>query len=239
MVEQDRKDLNRRFIKVYRLLEARKEIIKSHPTKSKSAFAERLLGSKQYGHIVSQFLAGKRHIDYKHAQKMCKLYDVNKNYMLHGIGEPFDEFVAPQPQAVSDNHSTILYTNMATIANMGISVNQREGNFQYFSLPDVNTRNLVAFDVEGHSMEPLISKGDIVVCKPIDNLQDIKDNDIYAIKVDDRIWVKHIQKNVDKYGRVIGLELISANYLEHPPFTEEMDDRIIKIFKVIRKISRL
>lgn len=239
MVEQDRKELNKRFIKVYRLLEQRNVIVKNHHAKSKSAFAERLLGSKQYGHIVTQFLAGKRHIDYKHARKLCKLYGVSPNYMINGIGEPFDEFVAPPPHATSDNdRNSILYTNMASIANAGISISPREGTYQYFSIPGLSARNLVAFDVEGHSMEPVISKGDIVICTSISEVRAIRDNDIYAVKIDGRIWIKHVQKIMDKRGRVTGLDLISANYLEHPPFTEEMNGAV-KVYKVIRKISKI
>ena len=51
MVEKDRKELNKRFQRVYELLEQRGEIVNNHPDKSKSAFAEKLLGSKQYDHI--------------------------------------------------------------------------------------------------------------------------------------------------------------------------------------------
>lgn len=241
MVEQDRKDLNDRFIKVYRLLEQRKEIVNHHPTRSKSVLAERLLGSKQYGHIVSQFLSGKRHIAYKHARKMCQLYGVNPSYMMDGIGEPFDLFVAPQPQAVTDDANAILYTSMASIANAGIVMDTRDKKeeFSHFSLPNVNSRHLVAFDVEGESMEPIISKSDIVVCEPMTGLDGIKYGDIYAVKIDNRIWIKYLRKIKDQFGRVEQLELISANYLEHPPFTEDLKHKRIQLYKVIRKISKM
>ncbi len=239
MVEKDRKELNKRFQRVYELLEQRGEIVNNHPDKSKSAFAEKLLGSKQYGHIISQFLNGKRYIAYKHARKVCQLYGINPSYMIDGIGTPFDDFVRPESTGVTieKNNHQILYTNVKTLANQGIGL----GSFNYeksrfFSLPDLDNRDLVAFDVEGHSMEPLISKGDMVVCKPIEDINDVKDKEIYAVRLNGQVWIKHVKKINGKSGRVTHLDLISANYLEHPPFREEVNGTI-KFYKVVRKIT--
>ena len=73
----DRMELTNRFAIVYNLLVEKGEIRKNHATKSKAAFAEKLLGSKQYGHILNKFLNQKRQIDYKHARILCNEYGVN------------------------------------------------------------------------------------------------------------------------------------------------------------------
>lgn len=241
MVETDRIELNSRFQEVYKLLEARGEIVKNHPDKSKSAFAAKLLGSKQYGHIITQFLKGKRHIDYKHARKLCDLYQISIDYMIDGVGRPFDAHKAPQSSAVVPNSASsnqILFTTVSAFANAGID----SSSFTYeaasfFSLPDMSGRDLVAFNIEGRSMEPIINTGDMVICQPIEDLLAIKDNQIYAVKQDGKVWIKHVKKIVTN-EKVTHLELISANYLDYPPFIEEVN-YTTRFFKVIRRIENI
>ncbi|MGB0984104.1 MAG: LexA family transcriptional regulator [Saprospiraceae bacterium] len=242
MVETDRIELNKRFQEVYKLLETRGEIVKNHSNKSKSAFAEKLLGSKQYGHIITQFLKGKRHIDYKHARKLCGLYQISLDYMIDGVGSPFDTQKASHN---SDNQVTqktspnqILFTTVSAFANAGID----SSSFSYeaasfFSLPDMSGRDLVAFNIEGRSMEPIINSGDMVICKPVEDLHSIKDNQIYAVKQDGKVWIKHVKKVIQN-DRVTHLELISANYLDYPPFIEEVN-YTTRFFKVIRRVENI
>ena len=97
---------------------------------------------------------------------------------------------------------------------------------------------MVAFPIEGHSMEPVIINGDIVVCKEVSSLRDIKDNEIYAVKSNGTLWVKYVQLIQDPKGRITSLKLISANYLEHDPFEEEVNS-YTRLYKVIRRISQM
>jgi phage repressor protein C with HTH and peptisase S24 domain len=237
MVETDRKELNQRFISVYKLLEERGEIVRNHPQKSRSAFAERILGSKQYGHIVSQFLSGQRHIDYKHARKLCSEYGINISYLIDGIGEPFEGFVIPPSYQMEDMDNAshrIMYTSVEAFAGTTIGAISPE-QVSYFTLPNMRSNNLVAFNIKGNSMEPVINNTDIVICEPVEYLKDIKDNKIYAVKHDGKLWVKYLKMMKNKNGE-IELTLISANYLEHAPFTEIVDYNT-RIYKVVRKIS--
>ncbi|MEL7020492.1 MAG: peptidase S24/S26A/S26B, partial [Bacteroidota bacterium] len=92
MIREDRIQLNERFIKVFKLLEERGEIIKNDRRgKGMGDFAEKLLGNRAYGHIVRAFLnpKDKRVIDYRHARTLCELYGVNESYLVDGIGTPF------------------------------------------------------------------------------------------------------------------------------------------------------
>ena len=240
MVETDRIELNKRFQKVYQLLQERGEIVKNHAGKSKSAFAEKLLGSKQYGHIISQFVSGKRHIDYKHARKLCQLYNISVSYMIDGVGQPFDApSTSPSYEEGIEPSNQIRYTNINAFANGGIDSSSfiYENSSSFFSLPDVKGRDLVAFNIEGRSMEPIINSGDMVICRPVDSIYDIKDNSIYAVKQDGKVWIKHVRKIVDR-GRVSHLQLISANYLDYPPFTEAVN-HTTRFYKVIRRIENI
>ena len=68
MIREDRLELNERFIKVFKMLEERGEIVKNdRGGKGMGDFAERILGNKSYGHIIRAFLnpEDKRCIDYR------------------------------------------------------------------------------------------------------------------------------------------------------------------------------
>lgn len=236
-----RQSLNNRFIRVYRALEARGEIINYHPDKNKSEFARKVLGNS-YGHIVDQYLTNNRQFPFKHIENLCKYYGVSSDYMYKGKGPMFESdcceeegYATPEGAPVRDG---ILFTTATALANQGVDVNSfRAEQFQYFSLPDVKGSGHVAFTVEGPSMEPLISSGDVVVCQPIEDIQAIhaiKDNQIYAIQHNGQLWIKHVRKITHK-GRLTHLELISANYLDHPPFVEEVNTST-RLFKVVKRL---
>ena len=87
-------------------------------------------------------------------------------------------------------------------------------------------------------MEPVIHNGDMVICKEVNGLHEIKDNKIYAIKNSGSLWVKYVQRIENDKGRITRLKLISANHLEHDPFEEEVNE-YTRIYQVIRRISDL
>lgn len=243
----DRVELTNRFTTIYRLLEQKGEIRKNHTTKSKAAFAEKLLGSKQYGHLLDKFLNQKRQIAYKHARILCNEYGVNEAFMFDGVGEPFSTFrttTKPQkstlkPVFTEPNISgNILFTNVKAFAGAAIDAGISAETGQYnFAIPGVQGNGLLAFHIEGNSMEPVLNFGDLVICREIEHISDIRENEIYAIKNNGAVWVKYIQP-IFKNGLVRNLKLISANYLEHDPFVEDVNN-FTRIYKVIRRISSL
>ena len=87
-------------------------------------------------------------------------------------------------------------------------------------------------------MNPVISDGDIVICREVSSLNDIKDNEIYAVKSNGALWVKHVQRIFNNRGRVQRLRLISANNLEFDPFEEEVNE-YTRLYKLIRRISAI
>ena len=110
-------------------------------------------------------------------------------------------------------------------------------NNSFFAIPGISGGNLVAFPISGNSMEPIISNGDIVICRELGGLQDIKENEIYAIRSNGNVWIKYVQCIRNRAGRVIQLKLVSANYLEYDPFIEEASE-YTRLYKVIRRISQ-
>lgn len=244
MIGADREALNDRFVKVFALLEQRGEIIKNDRSgKGMGDFAEKILGNRAYGHIVRAFLNEKdrRVIDYRHARALCRYYGVNESYMIDGVGTPFGmDLPTSVPQSNGEAyHGNILFTTIEAFAGSAVDVgNATEETTEYFSMPGLSGDGLVAFPIKGNSMEPVVQSGDIVICREIGLLNEIRDNKIYAIKHNGSVWIKYVQRIADRAGRVNKLKLISANHLEHDPFEEEVNEHT-RLYQVVRKISDL
>lgn len=243
MIGEDRLQLNDRFIRAFNMLEARGIIVKNDRNgKGMGDFAEKILGNRAYGHIIRAFLnhGDKRVINYSQARRFCREYGVNESYMLDGFGSPFGFDL---PKTVSEPaekgyHGNILFTSTEAFAGSAVDVDGFRGeDLDYFSLPGLSGSGLVAFPINGNSMEPLILDGDVVVCREAEDLQYVKDNQIYAIRNNGTLWVKYVQR-IFHGGRVTHLKLISANHLEHDPFIEEVNIHT-RLYKVIRRISNL
>lgn len=242
MIREDRIELNERFRKVFALLEERGEILPNDRNgKGIGDFAERILGNRAYGHIIRAFLnpEDKRCLDYRHARALCHEYGVNESYLIDGEGTPFG-FEIPSQQIQSDSAQligNILFTSTEAFAGTSVDVGGfAKEDHEYFSVPGLSGGGLVAFPINGNSMEPVINDGDTVICRELNSPQEIKDNKIYAIKSNGSLWVKYVQKMFDSHGRVAQLKMISANHLEHDPFVEEVNE-YTRLYKVIRKIA--
>ncbi len=246
MIGNDRIELNKRFVHVFNLLEQRNLIVKNDRNgKGMGDFAEKILGNRGYGHIIRAFLNpnDKRCFDYKHIEKMSRIYGVNEDYLMHGIGKPFGRplkrHLSSNGEAASSMRGNILFTDSHAFAGSSVDVgSSAPEDVSYFSIPDMTGNDFVAFTIEGNSMEPLIKYGDIVICEPILHIDRIRNNEIYAIKSNGSVWVKYVQKITDSRGRIGKLKLISENKLEHDPFIEEIND-YTRVYKVVRLISSL
>jgi hypothetical protein len=244
MIKDDRIQLNSRFVEVFKLLEERGIIVKNDRSgRGVGDVAEKVLGNKSYGHIIRAFLKAdnKRVIDYGQAQSFARFFEVNEAWLLHGVGQPFG-FDNPYTSSnagdyIGDSTGNILFTTIRAFAGSTLGAENRE-DASYFSIPGVSGPGLVAFQIEGNSMDPVIKHGDIVVCRAVDNPNDIKDNEIYAIKSSGNVWVKYVQRMHNQRGRVVKLKMISANYFDHDPFEEDVNETT-RLYKVVRKICNM
>ncbi len=242
MIGEDRIALNNRFIKAFQMLEDRGLIVKNDRNgKGIGDVAEKILGNKGYGHIIRAFLtkSDKRVVSYSQARVFCREYGINEDYLLDGTGTPFG-FDLPKSSNEKGNFSggNILFTTVEAFAGSTVGPDsfEKEEN-SWFSLPGLPGNGLVAFQINGNSMEPVINDDDLVVCREVERLDAVKDNDIYAVKNNGSLWVKHVQRIYDG-NRITHLKMISANHLEHDPFVEEVNMHT-RLYKVIRKISDL
>ncbi len=244
MIKEDRIELNKRFIHAFKLLEDRGAIVKNDRSgRGVGDVADKVLGNKAYGHIIRAFLNpdSKRVIDYGQAKSFCRAYDINEAWLIYGIGNPFG-FEAPGDAFVNDRggvtgSGNILFTTIRAFAGSTLGAENQEDN-TYFSIPGVGGPGLVAFQIEGGSMDPVIKHNDIVVCKSVENLNDIRDNEIYAVRSNGSVWVKYVQKIFNNRGRITRLKMISANYFDNDPFEEEVNETT-RLYKVVRKISNV
>jgi phage repressor protein C with HTH and peptisase S24 domain len=246
MIREDRVLLNDRFVKVFQILESKGVIVKNDRNgRGVGDVAEKVLGNKSYGHIIRAYLdtSSKRVIDYGQARAFCRAYGVSEEFVIEGTGSPFatdtpnSEIYNMYLHTENKNNGNILFTTTQAFAGStaGLDTFARESN-NFFSLPGITGNNLVAFPIMGNSMEPIICNGDVVVCREMGNFNDIKENDIYAVRSNGSVWVKYVQV-IKTRGRVSHLKLMSANYLEHDPFTEEVTEHT-RLYKVIRRISQ-
>ncbi len=243
MIREDRINLNNRFIKVFKLLQEKGEIVlNDRKGRGIGDFAEKILGNRAYGHIVRAYLnpKDKRVIDYRQARIVCREFGVNESYLIDGIGTPFG-YDIPKARQNKDGElyipqGNILFTTVQAFAGSGDSIGAAnpEDNY-FFSVPGISGSGLVAFPIEGRSMEPIIRNGDTLICREIGGLNEIKDNDIYAVKANGELWVKYVKKIENKKGKVIKLKLISANNLEFDTFTADVDEST-RLYKVVRRI---
>lgn len=246
MIREDRVMLNDRFVKIFKQLEDKGTIIKNDRNgRGVGDVAEKVLGNKSYGHIIRAYLDpnSKRVIDYGQARQFCRAYNISESFMIEGMGQPFED--DSQASKMYDMYTfsegpkgNIVFTTVEAFAGTAVDVGSfaRESN-SHFAIPGISGGNLVAFPINGNSMEPVINNGDIVVCREINSVQDVKENEIYAVRSNGSVWVKYVKCIKNKGGRITNLRLISANYLEHDPFNEEVNE-FTRLYKVIRRISQ-
>ena len=238
---EERQALNRRFKTVYQLLTKRGEIIKNNRQKSKTIFAEKL-GTK--GHIIDKYLDDRRFITYPQAKLLCAKYQVSELYLFQGIGKPFDPSQTKLPDseeklamALGINFSpNILFTNVEAFASNTVGVDLLEEN-QRFHIPGV-TGDLVAFNIQGNSMAPTIMTGDMVICAPLEDKNEMIDHEVYAVVTSNSVFVKRVIRYFDRLKNWTHLKLISDNNTEFDPFILEIAE-VRKLLKVKRKLTGL
>ena len=87
----------------------------------------------------------------------------------------------------------------------------------------------MAFEINGDSMLPTITNGDVVVCEPIERGTPLRDNHVYVI-VTDVVVAKRIQQ-VRTGNDVVRLRLISDNGDVYKPYDVELEE-VRQILKV-------
>lgn len=85
-----------------------------------------------------------------------------------------------------------------------------------YSLPGLKSGTFRMFEVEGLSMYPTLSSGDVVICSNVEQLQDIRDDRLHVIVTkNEGIVVKRVLNRLVKDGKLI---LKSDNYKDREQY---------------------
>lgn len=247
MASQERIELNKRFIQVHDALVERGLIVKNDRKRSIGAFAAKIFGKPGRGHIINAYLNknDNRMFKYDYIPELCENFGVSEEFMRLGIGPMFeDERESLSLASVFSGSSSSVqsssregYIKHSTVAlNAGVSISSDEPEvLMSFDLPNLKGEKY-SFPVQGNSMTPVIEHGDIVICEKLENINDIKDNQIYAISCNGMMWIKYVKPMRDTSDRVHWVKLISENSIEHDPFEEEVTEDM-EIYEVVKRIT--
>jgi len=80
--------------------------------------------------------------------------------------------------------------------------------------------NNLAFYIQGNSMAPTISNGDMVICRELEPFENIEENELYAvITTTGAVMIKRVQKvKWNRNSQIRQLNLASDNAIEEPAF---------------------
>ncbi|MBX2871199.1 MAG: S24 family peptidase [Saprospiraceae bacterium] len=221
--------VNQRFSRVFQELE------KYNLIKGKSDLAKKL---GTYNHVINSILKGQRNITVDQLQKLFLAYGVDANYIF-GNGDSI--FMDGYPAYGEIPTRSILDRELGGRENItlvpakalaGYATEMQDDKFlenlQKFSIPNM-AGELMAFEINGDSMTPTITNGDIVVCEAIERGQPLRDNNVYVI-VTDVVVAKRIQQ-VREGNNVARLNLISDNDAVYKPYPVELEE-VRQILKV-------
>lgn len=222
--------VNQRFRKVYYELE------KLNAIKGKSDIAKKL---GTYNHVINSILKGQRNITVDQLNRLFDNYGINANYLFGNSEKMFVEGPGTPEGVPSRAMIERAYSGRQNIslvperALAGYALEHQDPsyfeNLQKFSIPGLESRNLIAFEISGDSMLPTITDGDLVICDPLERGEPIRDNHVYVV-VTEVVVAKRIQQ-VREGDEVIRLRLISDNGTVYKPYEVEPED-IRQLLKV-------
>ena len=219
--------VNQRFRKVFSALEEKRLI------KGKSDIAKRL---GTYNHVINSILKGDRNITVEQLTKMFDIYGIDANFMF-GLHD--DMFIASEDGIPTFSKDDRLFGGRPNItlvpqrAMAGYALEHQDENYlaelPRFSIPNLDGQ-LLAFEINGDSMYPTITNGDVVVCEPLERGDPLRDNNVYVV-VTDVVVAKRIQQIKSEGNGSDQLRLISDNGQVYKPYEVDLQD-IRQILKV-------
>ncbi len=221
--------VNQRFKIVFNTLEAHNLI------RGKSDIAKKL---GTYNHVINSILKGQRNITVDQLSALFDHYGINANYLFGNSEDMFlDSADVPNslPTRSMDEkqqggRENITLVPARAVAGYALDHDDDEylQNLQKFSIPNMSG-SLIAFEINGDSMMPTITNGDIVVCENVERDTPLRDNHVYVV-VTDVVVAKRIQQ-IRNGNEINSLRLISDNDAVYKPYEVSLED-IRQILKV-------
>jgi transcriptional regulator with XRE-family HTH domain len=212
--------VNQRFRKVYNYLE------KTGAIKGKSDIAKKL---GTYNHVINSILKGQRNITVDQLLRLMEHYGINANFLFGQseiiLNDPPDGDIPIRSlyERRDTGRSNIVLVPERAMAGYAVE-HQDEAyldQLQRFSVPGLEGE-LTAFEINGDSMLPTVTSGDLVICEALDPGDRIYDNHVYVI-VTDIVVAKRVQQVREEDG-VTALRLISDNHSVYRPYEVELEE---------------
>jgi phage repressor protein C with HTH and peptisase S24 domain len=139
--------------------------------------------------------------------KLFEIYNLDANYFFGRSEEPF---LRDQSQK-----KNIVRVPDKAFAGPAIKADSLWNDTEYprFSIPGMEGE-LFALEINGDSMLPTLTDGDLVICEPLDRTSPFRENQIYIV-VTDMVVAKRIQ-GVKKNGVTTHIRLHSDNSIFQP-----------------------
>ncbi|MEO1435986.1 MAG: S24 family peptidase [Bacteroidota bacterium] len=231
------REKNRRLQQIIHRLEQLGVLVKKHRNNleagefNKSTFAE-ALGT--HSGVIPAILKNERNVTEMIIQNLVEKFQVNELFIRMGQGSMFQQLTQEAVHPYAKNN--IVYAGVSAFAGDSIAEGER-APAETFGIPGLEG-DLVAFDVSGNSMDPILLTGDMVFCRPIEQINQIQPRQIYAIVADGVVRIKYIELTRDEHGYFDKMVLLSENALEHPPILIDVQADV-KVFEVIYKLTDL
>ncbi len=106
-----------------------------------------------------------------------------------------------------------------------------------YRLPGMENGLFRMFEVAGHSMVPTFHESDIVICRFVDNLAEIRDDRVHVVLCHDGLVVKRALNRTQKDGKIILNSDNQRHPGEYPPLVMNPED-ILEVWYIVAFISR-
>ena len=202
--------------------------------------------SKEVDGITSQKLSnakkGRNNISSDIIANFGKYYtNVNLSYILTGEGSMFKDGAEPMaknilPATAINYEKGVPYYDIDFLGGFDFIINEKTSMPSYMIDYQPYNKADAWCNITGHSMEPLISSGDVIAIKELKDWMDfIPYGEIYAIITEEHRTIKRVTKS--ERGNDF-LQLIPENKsIEYQP--QDLPKKLIlKIFKVLGAMKR-
>ena len=151
---------------------------------SQSYVAEKLYISQSAYSLIENSQNG---IVTEHIIKLSRLYEVTTDFILKG-----------DKMLIRINYSNGFMPLVKREAHAGFLKNFHEENsydeYEWYRIPGYNpSLEQKLFEVEGESMAPTILPGDIVICQPQNNIDNILDGSLILFITNNSIFIKRVR----------------------------------------------
>jgi Peptidase S24-like len=107
---------------------------------------------------------------------------------------------------------------------------------EWIQMPKSSIAGLIAFPIEGDSMQPTFLENDIIVCKKLNQLSDVIQNKPHVILHNGNLMLKMIQIIDSVKHGIQKVRLISENYLKYNSIDIEINKHT-EFFKVVYAVK--